>query len=285
MKKIALVLLLSALVSQCTKMHGGEEGAPAVTSVFSYITGDVKLIRAGQREDAVVGMRLNADDTIVTGENGRADLLIKDYGILKVGPGAELSLAKLSEKKATINLMSGDMVSLINRASSSSEFSVVTPTAIAGVRGTAFLAGVSRGKDKNLVRFAVLSGAVAVSSGGEEIFLEKDLQIVIEGKKKATRDMIRPLSTDSLKSIQTLAVVHKSSVLGFDSMVNDIRRSSPELRVLEGRGSVQEELSARESKNSRTSETVKKADKADMTKHLNRDTEGDPLKLQPSSGY
>ena len=285
MKKIVLVLLLSVFLAQCAKMRGGEDTAPAVSSVISYVSGEVKLVRSGQTEDAFVGMKLSTNDTVFTGENGRADLMIRDYGILKVGPAAELSLAKLSEEKATINLNKGDIVSLINRADSDSDYSVVTPTAIAGVRGTAFLTSVSGDKGKNVVRFAVLSGSIAVNTGDEEIFLEKDLQIIIEGKKRVTRDMIRPLSPDSLKAIQTLAVVHNSSVLGFDSMVDDIRRSSPELRMLEGNVSVQDELSDRESRNSRTSDTVKKADNADMTRHVSRDTEGDPLKLEPASGY
>jgi len=285
MRKILIVVLLMTAGISCGKFSLKNENRK-VSSVVSYISGKVTLQRNGSEEKAVVGMILTEKDTIVTGESSNADLFIKDYGILKVGEKATITLSKLSQAKAEVDLEQGVVVSLINRKDSSTDFNVITPTAIAGVRGTAFLTSVSSDQNNPVVKFAVLSGAVAVQSPGrDEVLLEKDLQIVIEGKKQITRDMIRPLSAASLQIMHRLAVLHGSSVLGFDTMAEDIRKSSPELKMLEGNVSIKGELNDREAKSVRSSESVEKAKQADISRHVKRDTEGDPLKLVPQAGF
>ena len=139
------------------------------------------------------------------------------------------------------------------------------------------------------VTVAVLNGAVAVQLPGQsdEVILEKNSQLVVDGFNRINRDMVRPLSDESLKAIKSLAVFQKSNVLEFNSLLEDIRKNSPELQVLEGDASAEAAMDDRAARDAREGglDSVNRADRADVSKTLKRDTKGDPIQLKPSSSY
>lgn len=293
MKHVILPILFISLLLSCSTKEGpaAKKDSPVLRAQVTYLAGDVLLERAGKSEAMTVGRDLISSDSITTGKNSSVDILIQGYGIVKLGSEARLELTSLvssgSGSEAKLKLDQGDLASFIKKKDANANYSVVTPTAIAGVRGTSFLTSVTRnGDEPPKVNIAVLSGSVAVSrEGQEEVILNENTQISISKEKKLAKDMIKPLSSDSLKAMQKLAVFHRSSILEFNTLAEEIKKSSPDLAKLEGESDLESSSAKRDAKTSSAEDTVVKAGKAEVSKHVSRDTESDPVKLKPQKTY
>lgn len=295
MKHLSILLILGALLSFCGKKTGQAPGQTTLKAAITFINGQVELERSGTREPAAVGAVLAPTDVVITGAGASAEMMMKGFGIVKIGADSRIRVISLVEggsgSTAEIKLERGDLASFIKKKQTGDNYSVVTPTAIAGVRGTSFLTSVERlpeGSDKTpQVQLAVLEGAVAVRMPGqEEVIITQNSQLVINGFQKISRDMIRGLSAENLKAIKQMAVFHKANVLEFNSLVADIQSSSAELQMLESDASVDSAMDARSDRQARMADdSVQRARKADDAKYLKRDTEGDPIKLKPASSY
>ncbi|MCB1307550.1 MAG: FecR domain-containing protein [Leptospiraceae bacterium] len=291
MKRNLFILLVAVSVAavQCGGRGDTGDSATVIKTIVSNVQGTAHVEREGESLAMDQGMVLNPADTIITGTDGNVDLAIQEYGIVKIGPGSSVSMQSLARStgssRAELRVDRGEVASFVNRSDSGQEYSVVTPTAIAGVRGTSFLVKVDENQSRETrVMVAVLSGSVAVQlPGQDEIIVDKNSQMVIEGQRRITRNMVQPLSEDSLNAIKRMAVFHKSNVLEFNSMLDEVQQSSPELQVLEGDADVDSALEDRDRDNQ--AERVERASRADVGEHLERDTEGDPIKLEPSESY
>ena len=293
--KVSLVfgLALALGMSNC----GTKENAPAnpgtVRTIVSHIVGDVMLERGGNQSPIAAGQELQAMDYPITGSSATVDLAVTGYGVVKIGSSTRIQVESLTKtaggSDARLRLERGNVASFINRQDKNDRFSVASPTAIAGVRGTSFLMTVDDSRKDPRVTVAVLNGAVAVQLPGQsdEVILEKNSQLVVDGFNRINRDMVRPLSDESLKAIKSLAVFQKSNVLEFNSLLEDIRKNSPELQVLEGDASAEAAMDDRAARDAREGglDSVNRADRADVSKTLKRDTKGDPIQLKPSSSY
>lgn len=287
MKRISLSLIVLTFWLGCNQ-SSVKKDQPRL--ILSQIFGQVQVERAGDSPTARVGLELQMQDAIVTGPGSSAALAFPGLGVVRVGANARVEARSIveaaSSAKVELRLTRGALVSYVNKRDAESEFSVSTPTVIASVRGTAFLVSVD---NTSVVTVAVSEGAVAVVTPGssEEVIVEKNAQIVIENAKRLERAMIRPLSDQALKAIRTLSVFQKSSVLEYNTLLDDISRSTPELRVLENNISPAELLKEREEADVQSggADAVEKADRADDSKILKRDTENDPLKIKPASEY
>lgn len=89
---------------------------------------------------AAVGQILHKNDMIRTEDNGRIYLELPDKTSISVKPGTEISIEELTwdqvGRKTGLNMSSGAMRAMVAKLDSSSEFTVKTPVAICGVRGT-----------------------------------------------------------------------------------------------------------------------------------------------------
>lgn len=260
------------------------------TAALTFINGDVSVERNGQILRTAIGDRLLESDMILTGANSSADVAIKGFGILKIGADTRIRVASLTgnEKgaRADINLERGNLVSIINREDANSEYNVITPTAVAGVRGTLFLTSVLRKDGENTVRFAVAEGSIAVSSGTDEVVLPPESELTIRRQAKLSRDMVRPLSGNSLKQIKKMAVFHKSNVSEFQSMIDEVKAATEQLQALEGEDASGRSIEQRiEHETRRGDEKLENAKKNSADRFIQRDTEGDPLKLEPKETF
>lgn len=286
--KFIVLLMVSGLVLACgTRSTTGSSDDNQVKAIISNVSGDAFVIRPDHKKPATPGIQLETADIIETSSGATVDLAIKGFGIIKIGAQTKVKIHELiSNKKAdkaSLSVERGDVASFIDRQNSESEFSIRTPTAVAGVRGTSFVVSV----DNNKSSIAVMDGSVALSQPGrEEIILEKNSQIVIDGQTKISKSMVQPLSPGSLNKMKRLSVFHKSNVLEFNTLIDELQKNSSELTVLEGEADVEAELARRDKEATDMSgDSVARVKRADISKTLKRDTRNDPIKLDADKSY
>jgi len=156
----------------------------AVATIYK-IAGKVEIKQSGSEkwEKAKVEMPLTAGMALRTGKNAEAFIKWSTGSVVKFSAQtsmnfSELSLDKTSKiEKTTIDISEGRLFANVKKMlNKNSEFNVKTPTAIAGVRGTGFLAETSEGK----TTFAVVEGQVSVTAEGVEVLLNENLQTLVE---------------------------------------------------------------------------------------------------------
>ena len=291
-RNLLIVSILTLALAACGgRGDQNESTAGELQAIVSNVTGEARLERDGENQPLEAGAALHGQDAIITGEASSVEIAIRGFGIVKISANTHVRMQDLSQtaggSRAELRLERGEVASFVDRESQTDEFQVVTPTAIAGVRGTAFMVRVDENaRQETRVKVAVLSGAVAIRQEGqqEEVIITENSQLVIEGQRRIARDMVRPLSPESLQEIRRLAVFHRSNVLEFNRLLDDLQQSSPELTVLEGDQDIAAALEARDARGT-SGDSVERARRADVSEHLRRDTEGDPITLEPERSY
>ncbi|RHX84998.1 lipoprotein LipL45 [Leptospira stimsonii] len=163
----------------------GKENSPSAVVVFSV--GEAKILHTDLTEEkATLGASLKTGDKVTTKEKSKVDIQFADGSAIRISENSVIDFDALSinskgNSDTRLALVSGKVFAKVNKASKEDQFSVVTPTAIAGVRGTSFI--VERSKsDKATVK--VLDGSVAVAPrvaaleglSDEEISKSEDLK-------------------------------------------------------------------------------------------------------------
>jgi len=130
--------------------------------VVVYTSGDAKIMRAGQEQALQVGMIVKEDDTIKT-TDGTVDLQSRSGSAVRISQFTTVTVSKLAGGDSTdtkISMKHGGLLASVKKGSAKENFSVVTPTAIAGVRGTTFRVEVA---ENEAPRVKVLDGKVAMA--------------------------------------------------------------------------------------------------------------------------
>ncbi len=105
------------------------------------ISGPVVLERAQQRIIPVVGMMLNAQDKLITGDGAFIEVAYDDLlkGAMRIGANARVVFESARiERQTNLFMDRGGIMIKLDNLEKGSTFKVRTPVAIAGVRGTAF---------------------------------------------------------------------------------------------------------------------------------------------------
>lgn len=141
MKKTALLLsaaIFFLLAASLGVWAAGEQNKARITKTEGRVTVN------GRR--AAPGVLLKDGDWVATGRPGSSEIIFSDKNILRLSDGTRMKITLSGEKK-TIEIVRGAFAALargINRFGNKRPFalSVNTPTAICGVRGTAFFVRV-----------------------------------------------------------------------------------------------------------------------------------------------
>jgi hypothetical protein len=162
MTGLVLSLALAVIAVQCGKKAGDDAASRSMVIVF--VSGNVTIVPAGQTagKAAQVGMIVREKDKIQT-ENGSVDLQTRSGSAIRVRSFTTISVASLagtSGGDTNLKMDHGGILANVNKASSKESFAVVTPTAVAGVRGTKFSVDVQRGERPKV---KVVEGKVAMS--------------------------------------------------------------------------------------------------------------------------
>lgn len=168
-----LMIISAGLVVSC-----GQKGSEAANTsmMVVYTTGDAFILSEGKSEaPAKVGMVVREKDVIRT-ESGTIDLQTRSGSAVRVREMTRVTIATLNGKGDTkLNMNHGGILASVKKAGQGENFSVTTPTAIAGVRGTTF--SVDVGEDqRSSVR--VIDGSVAMAPrvAGLDKFTDSQIQ-------------------------------------------------------------------------------------------------------------
>ncbi len=109
---------------------------------LTHTTGQVTLTLEGVQGTPMIGgeMPLDQGDVIVTGLQGRAELSFDEGTLVRLLPNSVLTLKELTGKKTVLRLRRGVLLARVQfEKDTGQQFSVLTPSTMASVRGTEFV--------------------------------------------------------------------------------------------------------------------------------------------------
>lgn len=167
MKRQLIFFVFLSLILKPTTVFSTE-----IYGVLMVVKGDVSVAvrKTNQTEKAKVGFKIFVGDTIVTGKDSRAKLVMIDKNIINISPDSKFVLEKYvykpdeEKKSVSLNVLYGKVRSTVKQKyEGTNTFRVKTPSAVAGVRGTDFVVGYS--ETTKVSKVVTFSGKVEVGSG------------------------------------------------------------------------------------------------------------------------
>jgi hypothetical protein len=144
---------------------------PSAHGVLMVVKGDVQVKQKDKTFKARVGQKIVQGDTIITGKDARAKLVMVDKNIINISPESRFVLEKYEynperdKKGALLNVIYGKVRTTVNQRydGEQNKFQVKTKSSVAGVRGTDFL--VSYNNVTNTSKIVTFQGLVEVGVG------------------------------------------------------------------------------------------------------------------------
>ncbi len=198
--KITLAIII-------TVMNCAAAFAAPVKATLSSVAGQVFVQPAGGSfAPAANGAAVADGGTIKTGPDGTAILSWGKGNTAKVG---KLSIVKIDtltadeQTGASVSNLSLGQGRLISRAEKlatrESQFTVKTPAAIAGVRGTSFDCAINPANNQTTV--AVIEGSISLAAGGVETVIEQGFESAVDiGGTPTAPTEIPPEKAEEIKS-------------------------------------------------------------------------------------
>ncbi|WP_413289575.1 FecR domain-containing protein [Bdellovibrio sp. HCB337] len=148
--------------------------AEPMYGVLMVVKGSVKITNAGKTADGKVGGKVYEGDKIATGADSRVKIVMSDRNVINVSPDSEMVIAKYENDAATgkkdveLNLLKGKVRNNVEQTydGEKNKFLIKTPTAVAGVRGTQFLAGFD--PSTRMTSIVTFKGSVNLASVGPQ---------------------------------------------------------------------------------------------------------------------
>jgi hypothetical protein len=185
---LATVLVLGNL-TQCKSIasfFSGEEIQSGI--VVTFKNGEVTIERQGSSFQPTQGSILVAGDIIQTG-SGSLDLQTPKGDIIRIKSYSKFIINEIidGDKSSTKGQIQwGELVVKTKKLKSQDEFQILTPTTVAGVRGTTFSIELEKGK---VPKIRVFEGAVAVSMRMEENGVEALSEVQDESMQKLIENL------------------------------------------------------------------------------------------------
>ncbi|MBN8216659.1 MAG: FecR domain-containing protein [Spirochaetes bacterium] len=156
MKHLSMLALAAMLVLPAFPQEGIR---------VNKVKGAVAFQKRGEPGGAVsAGQILPADSQIQTGEGASAEIKFPDGSIITVGPSTRFRLSTVTYGEGLdsgkFNIDYGKILAKFSKIEKKRDYQFITPTSVAGVRGTAFGLGVSQGADQ----LVVTEGTVALGN-------------------------------------------------------------------------------------------------------------------------
>jgi hypothetical protein len=113
----------------------------ADTALVAQINGAPTLTRAGSTQPLQRGAVVQVGDVVETGDGAKVKLLLADDSVLAIGPKSRVTIEAFdisaSGRKAQLRVLAGRFkLAIAKFFGGSTDYEVLTPTAVAGVRGT-----------------------------------------------------------------------------------------------------------------------------------------------------
>ncbi len=155
--------LLSLLLCFSPLAYAGD-----MYGMFMVVKGEVFVINAQNQKNPVkVGSKILPGETVVSGKDSRAKIVMSDRNVMNISPETTLKIeqytndAKTGEKNVQLNLIDGKARNNVEQKydGEKSKFIMKTATAVAGVRGTQFF--VAYNARSQMTQVVTLKGQVA----------------------------------------------------------------------------------------------------------------------------
>ena len=158
----------------------------------TFVVGDVK-VKSNSGDAGVkpeVGTLLAANQMLFTGDKSTVDLEFAHGSSLRIKANTEIAIKRLVETNGNlteeVSLKKGMLVANVTKQKQTDNFNIVTPTVIAGVRGTRFLVVVDPDKGKeDVTRVSVLDGVVGITKHKDEVPLTVEPIEILDSKQSA----------------------------------------------------------------------------------------------------
>lgn len=164
-------ILLSCIFGIAIPAFYSTAYAEQMYGIFMVTKGSVKVqsVKAGT-VDAKVGLKVYEGDTITTAADSRAKIVMSDRNVINLSPDSKMQIAKYEndagsgKKNVELNLLQGKVRNNVEQTydGDKSKFLIKTPTAVAGVRGTQFLAGFN--PQTMMTTVVTFKGSVSLAS-------------------------------------------------------------------------------------------------------------------------
>ncbi len=163
MKKIIIIsVMISLLILGCAREKKVEFG------IVTLFYGDIKIEKQGKIVNPEIKMVLRSGDKINVGSKSRIDMQLGNFGIIRINQNSEVEMERLLKETTDdlkLLLRTGQVLCKLEKLKKAQSFSVETPTAVVGVRGTIFIVDTSEKKKETSV--AVTEGKVEMASKKE----------------------------------------------------------------------------------------------------------------------
>lgn len=182
--------------------------AHAGNGQFLIVKGEVKVKKSDdQMQVAKVGLKVVAGDTIISGIDSRAKIVMSDRNVINISPSTTMKIEKYStdkdkeDKNVELTLTEGKIRSNVEQTydGEKTKYLIKTPTAVAGVRGTQFI--TSFDSKTNVTEVITLAGKVAFTSIATSAMVEVGKGQASSMKKDQAPETPKAVPTETLKSM------------------------------------------------------------------------------------
>ena len=173
-------------------------------ATVTAIKGQVKIENNSKNREALLGSKLNEQDSIITADKSKAQIIFKDETIVTIGKKSHFSISKYifeanSEPVVEYKLFKGAMRTISGRIGkiAPQKFKVKTKTATIGIRGTNFTVIES---DKGSMYAYCTYGAISATIDSKEYIVKQGYYLVLDSQGKS---IIAEFSAEALKEMNT----------------------------------------------------------------------------------
>ena len=127
---------------------GWNSAVAAAAGQVQFVAGEVQLDRGGNSQTVVRGAGVEVGDVLRSGPSGQAQIRFSDGGIMALYPRSQMAIGDYSdsaqesggEDRFAVRFLQGALRAVTGKISQRSpqNYRLITPTAVVGVRGTAF---------------------------------------------------------------------------------------------------------------------------------------------------
>lgn len=164
----------------------------AAAGLVQFTAGDVQLRRGETLSRLSKGSELDGGDVVLTGTEGRAQIRFSDGGLVALYPDSQFTVTRYADGAGTgedhfvVNLLRGGMRALTGLIGkrNPANYKVVTPTAVVGIRGSAFLLAIdANGQvfvsgEQDEIEVCTQAGCVGVTAG-EAVLVVSDQDLPV----------------------------------------------------------------------------------------------------------
>ncbi|MBE7413421.1 MAG: FecR domain-containing protein [Leptospiraceae bacterium] len=191
-KNMAIGLGAAAMIAIAVKYSWFQnEGKPqqVFSAKVTFLTGEVYLKSSATKDFVKLenGSEIYENQTIITKGQSKVDIWLSVGTSIRIKENSEVVLKKLiqgEDNTAELYTEKGKLFAHVHKNQKKSNFQIVSPTAIAGVRGTKFYFESDMNKSGNTVKVGVQEGRVALSIVQNQVKVEPVGEQVIEPGQK-----------------------------------------------------------------------------------------------------